>query len=72
MRLVNAGVRGGSTRGGPILYCCPDDLEWGSMETFLPWLLEVSLSLSLCRYKHRATATSHLRTEKSPKAKGWK
>lgn len=36
MGLVSRGVRGGSLPGGLILYCCPDDLELGTMETFLP------------------------------------
>lgn len=27
MEPVSGGVRGGSAPGGPILYCCPDDLE---------------------------------------------
>lgn len=36
MGLVSRGVKGGSVPGGLNLYCCPDDLERGTMETFLP------------------------------------
>lgn len=36
MGLVSGGVRGGSVPWGLILYCWPDDLERGTMETFLP------------------------------------
>lgn len=61
MGLVSGGVRGGSVPGGLILYCCPDDLELGTMETFLPRLCEVSWWLCV----RVATKPSHLRTQRN-------
>lgn len=59
--LVSSGVRGGSLPGGLILYCCPDDLEPGTMETLLPWLGEVSWWCC----DHVATKPSHLGTQRN-------
>lgn len=61
MEPVSGGVRGGLAPGGPILYCCPDDLERVPWKHFLPWLHEVSWWLWACV----VTKPFHLRKERN-------